>query len=212
MNRAGIRQMARGDMLLFICHTPCMELKYLINGMHKVAFCGGPSGFNHQIAHAAAQLKHFSSLNRTTMKIQTFILCTIVYLNAPHCDAQNSAPICPPTLIEAPPVAPQNTHWEAMIYPGRGEARLESVMLFDGHPREMASPAPDENQTSTQEASAIWHLPQTDAQRGIWMACTYKNTNAILAVRLPRTYRRCHITQIRNRVGRVTEVKSFNCE
>lgn len=146
------------------------------------------------------------------MKIQRLFLCTLVYVCAPLCEAQNSVPACPPTLIEAPPATPPNTTWEGMIYPGRGEARLESIMLFDGHPREMASLAPDEDQSSSKETTSIWHLPQADPQRGIWMACTYTNTNAIVAVRLLDKLRQCHITQSRSRSGQSAEVKSFNCE
>lgn len=146
------------------------------------------------------------------MKIQRLVFFTLASICAPLCFAQTGVPSCPPTINEAPPATPPNTFWEGMIYPGRGEVRLESIMMFDGHPREMASLAPDEDHSSAKEITSVWHLHQNDTQRGIWMACTYSNTNAIRTVRVPRQLRRCRLTQGRGRSEQSDALKSFSCE
>lgn len=146
------------------------------------------------------------------MKISRLLLCMLVHLYSPLCQAQNSVPACPPTLNETPPATPPNTRWESMIYPGRTQPRLESMMLFDGHPREMASLVPDEDQSSSRGTTSIWHFQRTDPQRGIWVACVYTNTNAILTARLPDKLRQCIGAQGRNRAGQIAHVQSFSCE
>lgn len=99
-----------------------------------------------------------------------------------------------------------------MIYKGKGESRLESVMLFDGHPGELASLMPDQSKDSHSESISIWRIETSDAKRGVWIACTYTNTNAIFTMQLPPQLRQCRMTQIRHLQGRVAEMKSFSCE
>lgn len=146
------------------------------------------------------------------MKLQCLLFCAFAFVNTPICNAQNTTPVCPATLAEGKPIAPPNTSWEGLIYAGRGEPHVESVMVFDGHPREMASLAPEQSMSSLNEVAAVWRFQQSDPQRGVWIACTYTNTNAILAMRLPSKIRECRLTQSATRLGKNTEVKALQCE
>lgn len=145
------------------------------------------------------------------MKLQCLLFSTSALIIAPMCSAQSVVPVCPPTLAESTPAPPPNSHWQGLIYMGQGTPKLATIMVFDGHPREMASLVPDES-TSSKEAIAVWRFRLSDSPRGIWIACTYTNTNAMFAMRLPSTVRECRLTQHRAGLGKSAAFKSFRCQ
>ncbi len=146
------------------------------------------------------------------MKTHLLLISCAIFLASAKSEAQQTTPTCPPALTESAPPAPPNTHWQSMIYMGKGESRLESVMLFDGHPSELASLMPDQSKDSHAESISTWRIQASDAKRGVWIACTYSNTNAIFTMQLPPRLRQCRMTQRRHMKGAVAEMKSFSCD
>ncbi len=146
------------------------------------------------------------------MKNHLLLICFAIPLAPALAQAQQFTPMCPLTLTESAPPAPPNTQWDSMIYKGRGESRLESVLLFDGHPSDLASLMPDQSKDSLNQSIATWRLKASDQKRGVWIACTYTNTNAILAMQLPAQLRQCRMTQNLRSKGQLPEMKSFSCD
>ena len=65
---------------------------------------------------------------------------------------------------------------------------LSHLTVYDGHPDERASLKPDQEPNSA-VTSAVWRFPM--GARNIWLSCSYRNTGATLARRLPDGVRQC---------------------
>jgi len=145
------------------------------------------------------------------MKIILFCSTLLACLSHTACHAQAPVAACPPLMEQAPPTAPGGSQWLGMIYKGNGESRLESIMVFDGHPSELGSLRPDQGKPVNREMTSTWHLDQPEPGRSLWLACTYSNSNGIFARPLAPTIRECRLTQRVLASGRVAEMMSFSC-
>jgi hypothetical protein len=145
------------------------------------------------------------------MKFKLFCLSIAACLPLAECRAQVNVSACPALMMQAPPVAPSDTPWVSMIYKGYGESRPESIMVFDGHPAEMASLQPDQSKQTNGEITSIWHLDHPEPGRGFWLACTYTNSSGIFAIPLAPTIRQCRLKQRVLPSGRIAEMMSFSC-
>ncbi|MDB5823448.1 MAG: hypothetical protein JWR21_2152 [Herminiimonas sp.] len=102
--------------------------------------------------------------------------------------------------------------WEVTADKGKVGFFLESIQLYDGHPREMASLRPDEEIEPHGRLAATWHLPKAEPDRGYWVGCAYRNSMTLLAKRLPDTVSVCRYTQKKLPSGSLAGVDSFICD
>jgi hypothetical protein len=96
---------------------------------------------------------------------------------------------CPATVsVAASAQAPAG--WEAV--PSTQANAFNGIGLFSGHPREMASLAPDRQNRSGKQLVSTWSLP--GGSEGYWLACAYTQTTLQLAQHLPAGLTRCTAT------------------
>lgn len=107
----------------------------------------------------------------------------------------------------------KSTHpkWEVTADKGKIAVSFESILLYDGHPREMASLKPDDESETPGRLVATWNLPKAEPDRGYWVGCAYRNSMTLLTKRLPDTVSTCRYTQKRLRSGELAGVESFVC-
>lgn len=164
---------------------------------------------------AAAYYRSFSTYPDhymgATMNASVLSFSIVVCFFSAGCWAQPTVAVCPSLMEQAPPAPPSGTQWQGMIYQGSGESRLDSIMVFDGHPREMVSLRPDHTKQTKGEMTSTWHLERPDQGRRFWLACTYSNSSGMFALPLAPTIRQCRITQRVSPSGRVAEMMSFAC-
>jgi hypothetical protein len=67
--------------------------------------------------------------------------------------------------------------------------RLQSVDVFDGDPRELASLVPDE-QPGRGRPLAIWKFAPV-RERALWLACGYRGTSSTVTQELPAATSQC---------------------
>lgn len=80
--------------------------------------------------------------------------------------------------------------WEAVA---AGQPHpFNGISLFSGHPREMASLAPDKQSRSGKQMLSTWSLPGGSDR--YWLACGYAQTTMQIAKQLPAGLSRCTAT------------------
>jgi hypothetical protein len=106
--------------------------------------------------------------------------------------ATQAAPLvltCPATLAVAES-AQAPAGWEAVA---AGQPHpFSNISLFSGHPREMASLAPDKQSRGAKQLLSIWSLP--GGSERYWLACGYAQTTVQVAKQLPAGLSRCIAT------------------
>ncbi len=102
--------------------------------------------------------------------------------------------------------------WEVSADKGKVDVHLQSMLLYDGHPREMASLVPDETTEASGRLIATWELRKTSADTSYWVGCAYRNSMTLLTKRLPDTVSICRYTQKMLPSGPLVGVESFICQ
>lgn len=96
---------------------------------------------------------------------------------------------CPAAINTAQNILKKPAGWESFIDETNIIHSWNGITLYSGHPREMASLAPDNEHT--QDNKLIWHFNhQTDTQT-VWLACRYEHTSIQLIKPLPRSITTC---------------------
>jgi hypothetical protein len=119
---------------------------------------------------------------------------------------------CPHRVEVAETLKASYPSWEVTADKGKGDVNLQSMLLFDGHPRELASLAPDQSTEAKGQLIATWQLPKPEADRAYWVACAYRNSMTMLVKRLPDTVMSCRYVQKRLASGTLAGVESFICK
>ncbi|WP_298379819.1 STY0301 family protein [Azospirillum sp.] len=118
---------------------------------------------------------------------------------------------CPPSLlVQSQPDAP--TGWSP--YPGKDSHVLSGVTLTEGdRATQMAAAAPatlapDREVRRGRSLIQVWEF-SGPRRENVFLLCRYRNTQATLAVDLPRSVRRCTVTlELDARGERVEEPKA----
>lgn len=114
------------------------------------------------------------------------IFCSLVMAHAAQ-----AAPVvlsCPQSIdVSESGKPPAGWEFAATAQP-RG---FQSLTLFSGHPREMASLAPDSQRRKGQVLSSSWKIADSEKH---WLACGYTQTTAQLVQRLPAGLKNCSAT------------------
>jgi len=86
--------------------------------------------------------------------------------------------LCPPEVatVQTSSAAPEG--WDVFIDTVNAKHFLESISLYSGHPREMASLVPD-NEGDSSDDSSVWTLFPENS-RSYWVACKYHDTDIML--------------------------------
>lgn len=102
--------------------------------------------------------------------------------------------------------------WEFTVDKGKGDVHLQSMLLYDGHPRELASLMPDGTVKKGGQLIATWRLAKLEADRSYWVGCAYRNSMTLLTKRLPAGVSSCRYSQKMLSSGTLAGVESFVCE
>jgi hypothetical protein len=146
------------------------------------------------------------------MNAWTALVAALITLPATQALAASVLIQCPERIsVEEIPQAIYPS-WEVTADKGKVDVRLQSMLLYEGHPREMASLMPDTTTQARGLLVATWRLAKAEADRGYWVGCAYRNSMTLLTRRLPDTVSRCRYTQKILRSGTLAGVESFICE
>ncbi|UKJ72908.1 STY0301 family protein [Azospirillum brasilense] len=114
---------------------------------------------------------------------------------------------CPPSLtVQAQPEAPGG--WSP--YPAKDQHAFTGVALVEGdRSAQMATPTPaalepDRSLRRSRSEVRQWDFPAA-RRSNVFLICRYGGTQATLAIDLPRTVRRCQITEETDARGTVLD-------
>lgn len=119
---------------------------------------------------------------------------------------------CPESISVTEKAQASYAPWEFAADKGKVDVHLQSMLLYDGHPREMASLVPDRTDKKGGQLIATWRLVKLEADRGYWVGCAYRNSMTLLTQRLPEGLSSCRYTQKIVGSGTLAGVESFICE
>lgn len=146
------------------------------------------------------------------MKSMTTLVVVAATLTSAQALAASVVIKCP-DRIELDEIAKASyPSWNVTADKGKVEVHLQSMRLYDGHPREMASLVPDKTIESRGQLIATWQLTKAEVDRGYWVGCAYRNSMTLLTKRLPAAVSSCRYTQKVLRSGALAGVESFVCE
>ncbi len=148
------------------------------------------------------------------MTILNRFLSLMIAASAAASLAAAAAPVkydCPSTVAVAEQPKAPDASWEAMLDSGRAGYPLDAVAVYSGHPREMASLVPDSSKKVKLHQITTWEFPEPDP-RGIWMACMYGNSHAMLVRKVQADAKRCRFTELLFKGGGRERIESFVCE
>ncbi|WP_058499321.1 STY0301 family protein [Legionella gratiana] len=94
---------------------------------------------------------------------------------------------CPKVIKTTESLQQKITDWDTFFDDWNMEHRFTRVTFYEGHPKEHASLAPDNENTKSQK------LTWTFNNQEIWIACGYTNTTLELIQKLPDRTKKCTI-------------------
>lgn len=146
------------------------------------------------------------------MNAWTSLIAALVTLHSTHAPAATVSVQCPQRISVEEIAKATYPSWEMTADKGKVDVHLQSMLLYDGHPREMASLVPDRTTQARGQLVATWRLAKMEADRGYWVGCAYRNSMTLLTRRLPDTVSSCRFTQKTLSSGALAGVESFVCE
>lgn len=118
---------------------------------------------------------------------------------------------CPPTIDATEAIVGTADSWEVAPDLGKRARRLDSIAVFAGHPRDMASLVPDRTRADKHRRTSVWTL-RPDKGEGYWVACRYTNSLLLLTRALPKDARKCELTERLLPSGATLAIEAFACE
>lgn len=118
---------------------------------------------------------------------------------------------CPASIDVSEHANRVDAGWEATPDEGRRGYSLEQVSFYDGHPREMASLVPDDSTQNGMSRSSRWTFSR-NAERPIWVACSYQNTRLMMTRALPPSTHRCVLKEQLLPSGATLKIDGISCE
>lgn len=97
--------------------------------------------------------------------------------------------------------------WEAYVDELNSRHSLETITFFDQHPKEMASLAPDNENTKGNKLTWTFGPKQE-----IWLVCKYKNTKVELIKKLPADVKSCTVSYASQQFTVNSDVESMDCK
>ena len=119
------------------------------------------------------------------MKLSFVIFCISCFATLPSLAAECPAQLKTQQSLEATPAG-----WEPWIDAVNSRHGLESVAFYSGHPKELASLVPTNEDASDQDP--VWDF---DAKEQIWQACRYRDTKVQLIQKLPKGTVHCRVVR-----------------
>jgi hypothetical protein len=126
------------------------------------------------------------------------------------CAAQAAESPCPMKIETGQELAQIPKGWELFSDPN-GKHVLSAVSFYEGHPKEMADLAPD-NEGAADGTPRVWTFPQGKSGKkgaAIWQVCRYTNTRLTLTRKIEADTKSCRVKTSKD----VTpEVLSITCQ
>ena len=145
------------------------------------------------------------------MKHYKLLLCCVAAFASMNCSANRSSITCPESIEVNETYKANDKLWLVVIDKGRRGHFLESVMIYSGHPDEMASLIPDESSDNNQTEISTWNLIAAENEQ-FWIACAYSNTRVMLTQSLPKAYKQCQVTTALLPTGAKLKIESIICK
>lgn len=114
---------------------------------------------------------------------------------------------CPAGLMTTQIMLGKVEGWDAYIDELNSRHSLEGITFFDGHPKEMASLAPDNE--NTQDHKLTWTF---GPKQEIWLVCKYKNTKVALIKKLAKDVKSCTVSYATQQFTVNSDVESISCK
>ena len=118
---------------------------------------------------------------------------------------------CPQTIEVMESIVATDNSWSVAQDRGRRGYFLDSISIYSGHPREMANLVPDKTIRRNQERKFTWNLHSSEKEE-YWVACSYSNSLSLLTKALPKSYKKCELTEKLLPSGKKLKIERFSCE
>lgn len=144
------------------------------------------------------------------MKISLILVYSATVLYSITATAGPTKIDCPREIKVTESVTAVDSSWSATRNEG-GRYILDSVSVYSGHPRGMASLIPDKSVVRHLRRVSTWNFIASEKEEH-WMACSYINSLTLLTKALPKNYKKCELTTELLPTGAKLSVESFACE
>ncbi|MBY0414024.1 MAG: hypothetical protein K2Q18_07655 [Bdellovibrionales bacterium] len=124
------------------------------------------------------------------MKID-FILAFTLFFSITNILAAESSYECPPEITTTQAVKDKTPDGWSSLQDTNSKHWLDTVMVFDGPPEELASLVPD-NSNNQDIKKTVWSF-QKKKERPIWFTCSYLKTSVLFAKPLPLEITQCRV-------------------
>jgi hypothetical protein len=137
--------------------------------------------------------------NRHPLKLTSVVLMLLVLAPAIGCSEEVTY-VCPPTITVESKVSSLPEGWQTLSSQSSGSSPhyLEYATFTDGHPKMMAYLRPTTESPLTEKGSQKFQNSTFEfsgvSADGIWLVCAYRQTEAIIFMRLPDDKKICVVT------------------
>lgn len=133
------------------------------------------------------------------------VLLSAAFLNHSAFATTVISVVCPEQITTSESIKSVPVNWQS--WQPDSAHTWQAVTLYDGHPKEMASLAPDK--TNKQKAS--WHFAST-RERDVYIACGYHRSSIELIQVVPKNIKTCVVFYDANSYGEQGVMpKKINC-
>lgn len=114
---------------------------------------------------------------------------------------------CPKGIMTTQTMLSQYDGFEPFIDEVNAHHFLTAITFYDQHPRNLASLAPDNENTNGNKL--VWTF---SPKQEIWLVCSYKDTKVALIKKLPASIKSCTVTYDDKHFSLNSAVESIDCK
>lgn len=118
---------------------------------------------------------------------------------------------CPESINSTESLQTTNDAWQVEADLGKRSRFLDTIAIYSGNPKEMASLVPNKIKQKNRKRTSIWEFSKSSAGE-FWVSCTYTNSMLMLAKPLPKNVQRCELTERLLATGVSLGIENMRCE
>lgn len=118
---------------------------------------------------------------------------------------------CPPTIETNESAKDVGDSWRLEQDLGKRGKFLDSISIYSGPPKEMATLVPDKTTQKSKKRKSVWSFSNQSNDQ-YWVACTYTNSSLLLTKPLPKGTKKCELSESLLATGVKLAVESLICE
>lgn len=144
------------------------------------------------------------------MRRSVRVLLAVGTFGFPTLHAVAAIPQCPSTIDVRQQLTTEVPGWISIA--DDSPHRLANITFYDGKPEEHVSLVPETSHKSGDRETSTWKF-QPQADRRVWMSCSYGATSILIAHELPVETHACTVVyNLRQRVDGLPVIESVSCK